>query len=218
MEEKIQKNEIATLRRGFTPTLKFRQFLCRQCLAGGKLVHDAIRKFAGRFYGNSSGSRNLVWGFTLLEVLVVIAVFMILASIILSSMATAKARARDVRRKEDLNEIRKALELYQSDNQEFPGISGTPNCLSGCNSTEVQPWIPGLTSEYIPTVPLGLSNSATSRYRYQTTIDGTFELDASVESDYGSAQNDGGDRNVCPATATCRYEIGTDLTLLGDGP
>lgn len=161
---------------------------------------------------------NKIGGFTLLEVLVVVAIFTILASIILAAMSGAKARARDARRKEDLNEIRKAIELYQSNNQELPGISGAPNCLSGCDSTQVQPWIPGLTSDYIPVVSMDPSNGATSKYRYRTATDGTFELDAVVENDFGPAQNDGGDKNVCPSVATCRYEIGTDLTLLGDGP
>lgn len=160
----------------------------------------------------------MIKGFTLVEMIVVVAIFTILTSIILAAMSGAKARARDARRKEDLNEIRKAVQLYESNNHEFPGISGTPNCLSGCDSTQAQPWIPGLTSEYIPVVPFDASNSASSRYRYRVSADGTFELDAPVENDYGPAQSDGGDRNTCPSAATCRYEIGTDLTLLGDGP
>lgn len=56
---------------------------------------------------------NLTAAFTLIELLVVIAVIGVLASVILASLNSARAKARDARRKSDLRQVVTALELYR---------------------------------------------------------------------------------------------------------
>lgn len=51
-------------------------------------------------------------GFTLIELLVVIAVIGLLASVILVSLNSARAKARDARRRTDLKQISTAIEFY----------------------------------------------------------------------------------------------------------
>jgi len=58
--------------------------------------------------------------FTLIELLVVIAIIGILATIILASISSARARGRDARRKSDLAQLHRALVLYYQDNEEYP--------------------------------------------------------------------------------------------------
>jgi len=65
-------------------------------------------------------------GFTLIELLVVIAIIGLLSSIVLASLNTARDRARDARRKSDVNTILTALALYQTAN------GNTIQAGSGC--------------------------------------------------------------------------------------
>lgn len=51
-------------------------------------------------------------GFTLIELLVVISIIGLLSSVVLASLNTARASARDARRKADLRQIATALEFY----------------------------------------------------------------------------------------------------------
>ncbi len=54
-------------------------------------------------------------GFTLVELLIVIAIMAILASITVGQFQTAKKKANDVSRKSDLNGISKAIQMYFAD-------------------------------------------------------------------------------------------------------
>lgn len=59
-------------------------------------------------------------GFTLIELLVVISVISLLASIVLTSLNSARTKARDARRLADIAEISKALVLYRLDTNSSP--------------------------------------------------------------------------------------------------
>jgi len=62
--------------------------------------------------------------FTLVEMLVVVAVVGILASALLVSLGGSRAKARDARRISDLREVQNALELYYDREEKYPEIHG----------------------------------------------------------------------------------------------
>ncbi len=61
--------------------------------------------------------------FTLIELLIVILIIGILAAMIVMSVVQASAKARDVKRQQDLKNVQKALEMYYTTNGNYPSTN-----------------------------------------------------------------------------------------------
>lgn len=59
-------------------------------------------------------------GFTIIELLVVVAIIAILASVAVSSLTEHRAKTRDAKRMQDLLQIRTAIELYHLEHGHYP--------------------------------------------------------------------------------------------------
>lgn len=90
-------------------------------------------------------------GFTLIELLVVISIISLLSSVVLSSLGTARARARDAKRMQDLAQINTAVQLYILDNGEAPVPGRKVTSSDGYLWDE---WLGETLSPYITTLPL----------------------------------------------------------------
>lgn len=75
-------------------------------------------------------------GFTIVELSIVIVIIAILATITIVAYNGVQQRGRDTQRKQDIANIRKALELYYDDNGRYPLGSCTSACkINGSWST-----------------------------------------------------------------------------------
>lgn len=73
-------------------------------------------------------------GFSLIELLVVIAIIGILSALILASVTSSRAKARDARRVSGVIEIQKALELYFDLKQTYPSTTPANSAFdAGCD-------------------------------------------------------------------------------------
>lgn len=90
-------------------------------------------------YDESMKSRR---GFTIVELIIVIVVISILATIVTVSYTGVQKRGRDAIRRQDIENLSKALEMYNSDNG--PMYTGS-SCGSGGNGSG---WVNGTYSGY----------------------------------------------------------------------
>jgi prepilin-type N-terminal cleavage/methylation domain-containing protein len=100
--------------------------------------------------------------FTLVELLVVIAIIGLLSTVAVVSLSSSRTNARNMKRKADLVQISKALELYYSQNGTYPSTGGSAypgNQWSLCSAWTVKGesgpdgWIPDLAPTYMATLP-----------------------------------------------------------------
>lgn len=73
--------------------------------------------------------------FTLVELLVVISIMGILTVVVSASFHTIQMKARDAKRKSDLDSIAKAVNMYFADYGNYPGVGGTSPNLDTLLST-----------------------------------------------------------------------------------
>lgn len=75
-------------------------------------------------------------GFTIIELLIVIAIIAILAGLVLNNFRGAQAKARDTQRVTDVNNIHSKLEEYYNDNNAYPSTF-TAATLSGIDGNSL---------------------------------------------------------------------------------
>ncbi len=140
-------------------------------------------------------------GFTLIELLVVIAIIGILAAVVLASLNSARAKARDASRIQIVQQIEKALHLYYLDNGRYPPLQHGMGSESSCGS-QTDNWghcdrlklLKDALAPYISIDPTSLSQGTQGNYYYNYSSKGgdgyqTFGLMVYLES---SQPDDGG--------------------------
>jgi type II secretion system protein G len=118
-------------------------------------------------------------GFTLIELVIVIAIIGLLASAVLTQLSDARGLAQDARRKQDLSTLKIALEAFRNDNGRYPNTNqqwwGVSNNGGNRATSGTSGYIPGLAPAYIevlPTDPLG-DLSGWSGYQYVSDASGS---------------------------------------------
>ncbi len=88
-------------------------------------------------------------GFTLAELLIVIAIIALLFALVLINWKKQVDRANDSRRKTDLAKIKRAFEEYYNDHECYP----PPTILTNCGSGDLAPYIPAVPCDPVTKLP-----------------------------------------------------------------
>ena len=132
-------------------------------------------------------------GFTLIEILVTISIIGLLTMVGITNFRVANQKARDGRRQGDLEQIKAALELYRTDEGEYPGSIAPGETIESLTGT--------VYMNEVPDDPL-----STQTYYYSSDTD-TYTLCAALELETTGVC--GG--NTCGAGVTCNYQITSPL-------
>ncbi|MBU3922944.1 prepilin-type N-terminal cleavage/methylation domain-containing protein [Patescibacteria group bacterium] len=123
-------------------------------------------------------------GFTLVELLVVIAIIGLLTGMIVISIKTVKAKARDSQRVSDVNTIATALNLYHNDSNNYPIFDGYITGSDALSSVLISVG----TASGIPIDPL---NAGDYRYYYQSTDGSDYYLEYYLETNSVLGKSEG---------------------------
>ena len=106
-------------------------------------------------------------GFTLLELLVTATLIAVLTVIGIVSYSSVNKRSRDVKRRSDLEQLRSALEMFRSDQTQYPGHTSYPTIQDATfnDASILGPAI--VANNYIPSIPTDPDGKST--YYYEPT-------------------------------------------------
>lgn len=105
-------------------------------------------------------------GFTLIELLVVIAIISLLSSVVLASLNSARAKARDAKRLSDMHQMQVALEFYYDTFGRYPDsdMAGCGGWDSSGNGTFITPLV---SNNFLPSHMLDSTiNNSCGNYAY----------------------------------------------------
>lgn len=137
-------------------------------------------------------------GFTLVELLVVVAIIGLMAGIATVSVNSVRSKGRDAKRVADIKQIQNALELHYSDVGDYPDAPANNSTLgtttAGANNAQVlssSGWEAALTAgatAYMTGVPRDPMNSGLYTYTYTVDADTTkdYTITFRLESGAGS--------------------------------
>jgi len=130
-------------------------------------------------------------GFTLVEILIVMVILGILMTVSFRSFHSSQIKARDVQRKHDLDQIKKALEMYYNDKGRYrSGSEGLPS----------DEWVDENGTIYMKSVPKDPRSNES--YCYESDSQGSYY------KVYAKLENSQDPKIINPNSTVCRDSDG----------
>lgn len=122
-------------------------------------------------------------GFTLLEVLIIIAILLILGLLVIPNILILPQKNRDAQRQSDISAVQKGLEEYKTATSNYPTVA-SPTSLTKA----LAPSLSKTPNPIIATLPADPNHDATTPYIYFS--DGkTYTLEACLEDTKATGAN-----------------------------
>lgn len=140
--------------------------------------------------------------FTLLELLIAIVILGVLAALISGNFITSLKKGRDARRKADLEQIQRAVEMYYEDKRNYPATITFGGSLTDSVSGKVY-------MQKVPNDPI-----STNTYVYQSN-NTSYQLYSCIENnlDQGpGVKQDGYADTNCGGCGLCKYGVSSSDT------
>src|SRR6266404_2712940 len=135
-------------------------------------------------------------GFTLVELLIVVAIIGILSTLLTANFIGVRQRSRDATRKSNLRQIQSGLELYRADQGSYP-THNLANCDSGTSLKSPD----CSTSTYMQKVPVDPTSGTSYTYSSNGT---TYTVIACLEN---ANDSDKDSTNVAPCNGTTSFSF-----------
>jgi type II secretion system protein G len=153
-------------------------------------------------------------GFTLIEIMLVIALIGILVAAGLGSFTSSQTKGRDSKRKNDLSHMAEALEIYYNDIGQYPNSDGSGNMLGcGAGALLACSWggiFSNTTNSVIYMIKLPSDPASGRKYFYRKSGTG-YQLYAALEnsqdSSYYAAGYSGTNCSTGVDTLLCTYGV-----------
>jgi prepilin-type N-terminal cleavage/methylation domain-containing protein len=162
-------------------------------------------------------------GFTLIEIMVVMAIIAVLAALSVGSYRSSQIKARDAERKNDLKQISNSLEVYYNDKGQYP-VNSIDGKINGCVSAATCDWDDAWVDENGTTYMVELPGDTRSYLNYYYSSDGTsFQIYARLENDLDidvptSGGNPGNYTISCGDPGyNCNYGVSSTNMTVGEG-
>lgn len=152
-------------------------------------------------------------GFTLIEVLIVVAIIAILASVVLVGLGPTRRLGRDSRRISDLGQVQNGLELYFNKCGYYPGGQAAGSCtgysaISGWSALQDALTGTGSSRGYLGITSIANDPTAGKDYCYTASSGGTgYILGAQLEDTSNPALRGSLDTGAC-GSLTCSRTTG----------
>lgn len=151
-------------------------------------------------------------GFTLVELMVVISVIAVLATIVYANLGKANPKARDAERQADLRNLQTAIEQYKQKNGRYP-VMGTDTDGDTFSSEKdgMAAYVVGLAPTFMTVLPKDTSRGSNLGYTYVSNAEGSsYKIMAvgTVESETVTAAHpmkscDTSAANICAVSGVC---------------